>query len=163
MNTNDYTTSILVDQSPSEVYNAINNVRGWWSEEIEGSTDKLNDVYRYHYKDVHICKIKLIEMIPDQKVVWLVLENYFNFTQDKSEWVDTKISFEITNKGPQTELRFTHIGLVPHCECYVICQEAWSNYIHNSLRKLIETGKGKPNLKEGGYNEELAKKWNLQL
>ncbi|WP_045464645.1 SRPBCC family protein [Sporocytophaga myxococcoides] len=161
MNTSDYTTSLLINQSPSEVYNAINNIRGWWSEEIEGSTYKLNDVFMYHYKDVHISKMKLIELIPDQKVVWLVLENHFNFTKDKSEWKDTKISFEITKKGPQTELRFTHIGLGPHYECYEICKEAWGNYIHNSLRKLIETGKGEPNPKEGGFNGEIVKKWKL--
>ncbi len=30
--------------------------------------------------------MKLIEVIPHKKVVWLVVENYFNFTEDKSEW-----------------------------------------------------------------------------
>jgi hypothetical protein len=39
----DYTTAITVDQTAKEAFNAINNVRGWWSEEIEGSTDKLGD------------------------------------------------------------------------------------------------------------------------
>ncbi|WP_028980397.1 SRPBCC family protein [Sporocytophaga myxococcoides] len=162
MDTPDFTTSILVNQSPSEVYNAVNNVRGWWSEEIEGSTNKLNDVFMYHYKDVHISKMKLIEVIPNQKIVWLVLENHFNFTKDNSEWKDTNISFEITKKGNQTELKFTHIGLTSHYECYEICQEAWGNYIQNSLRKLIETGKGEPNPKEGGFNGEIVKKWKLQ-
>ncbi len=162
MDTPDFTTSILVNQSPSEVYNAVNNVRGWWSEEIEGSTNKLNDVFMYHYKDVHISKMKLIEVIPNQKVVWHVFENHFNFTKDNSEWKNTNISFEITKKGNQTELKFTHIGLTSHHECYEICQEAWGNYIQNSLRKLIETGKGEPNPKEGGFNGEIVKKWKLQ-
>ena len=71
MPASDFTTALLVDQSPKEVFNAINNVRGWWSEEIEGGTEKLNDEFTYHYKDVHRCTMKLIEVIPDQKVVWL--------------------------------------------------------------------------------------------
>ena len=31
-----YATSFRVDQSPAEVFKAVTNVRGWWSEEIEG-------------------------------------------------------------------------------------------------------------------------------
>ncbi|WP_348811411.1 SRPBCC family protein [Flavobacterium maritimum] len=145
MDNQDFTTILLVDQTPEEVFNAINNVRAWWSEEIEGSTDKVNDVFTYHYEDIHRCQIKLLEVIPNEKVVWLVIENYFNFTKDKREWTGTKISFEISKKGEQTQIRFTHLGLVPEYECYDICRDAWSNYIHNSLRSLITTGKGQPN------------------
>lgn len=145
MATSDFTTTILVDQTPQEAFNAINNVRGWWSEEIEGSTDKLNDEFNYHYEDVHLCKIKLIEVIPNKKVVWLVKENYFKFTKDKSEWTGTKINFDILEKDNKTEIRLTHFGLVPEYECFEICKEGWTNYIQNSLRKLITTGKGMPN------------------
>jgi hypothetical protein len=157
-----FSTHLLVDQTPKEVFNAINNIRGWWSEEINGNTDKLNDEFDYRYKDVHRCKMKLIEVIPDQKVVWLVMENYFSFTQDKSEWTGTKIVFEISRNGNQTQLQFTHLGLVPEYECYSVCFDAWTNYIKNSLHNLIVTGKGHPNPKEGGFNEELVEKWNLQ-
>nr|WP_314898251.1 SRPBCC domain-containing protein [uncultured Flavobacterium sp.] len=145
MRNQDFTTTLLVNQTPEEVFNAINNVRGWWSEEIEGSTDQVNDVFTYHYEDIHRCQMKLIEVTPNEKVVWLVIENYFNFTKDKSEWTGTKISFEISKKDNQTQIRFTHLGLVPEYECYDICRDAWSNYIHNSLRSLITTGKGQPN------------------
>lgn len=145
MNEKDFTTTLIVDQTPEEAFDAINNVRGWWSTEIEGSTDKLHDEFSYHFEDVHRCKIKLIEVIPNEKVVWLVMENYFKFTRDKSEWTGTKISFEITEKDNKTQIRFTHMGLIPQYECYEICRDAWSNYIHNSLSSLISTGKGQPN------------------
>jgi hypothetical protein len=145
MTTSDFSTSIVVDQTPAEVFNAINNVRGWWSEEIEGNTGKLNDVFNYHFEDLHRCKIKLIELIPDKKVVWHVVENYFKFTEDETEWVDTKVVFEIVQKGSQTQIHFTHVGLVPEYECFDICKDAWSTYINVSLRKLITTGKGEPN------------------
>jgi hypothetical protein len=145
MTTPDFTTTILVDQTPKQVFDAINNVRGWWSEEIEGGTNKLNDEFKYHYEDVHSCKMKIIELVPNEKVVWHVLDNYFKFTKDKSEWKDTKIIFEISQHDNKTQLRFTHLGLVPQYECYEICRDAWTNYIHNSLRNLITTGKGQPN------------------
>ena len=156
----DFSTAILVDQSPEEVFNAINNVRGWWSENIEGNTDRLNDVFNYSYKDVHKAKIKVIEMVANKKVVWHVLENYFNFTKEDSEWKDTKIIFEISKKGNQAQLLFTHQGLVPEYECFEICSDGWSNYIRSSLRNLIIKGKGQPNPKEGGFNEQLLRQHN---
>ena len=145
MTAKDFTTTILVDNSPAEVFNAINNVREWWSEEIEGSTDKLNSEFDYHYEDVHRCKIKIVELVPNKKVVWSVLDNYFKFTKDKSEWKGTKIIFEIAEKDNKTEMRFTHQGLVPAYECYEICRDAWTGYIQKSLRNLITAGKGQPN------------------
>ena len=141
----DFSTTILVDQTPTAAFNAINNPRGWWSEEIEGSTNKLNDVFKYHFEDVHLCQMKLIEVVPDKKVVWLVLDNYFKFTKDKTEWNGTKIIFEITQKDDKTQVRFTHQGLVPEYECFDICKNAWTKYIQVSLYNLITTGKGQPN------------------
>jgi uncharacterized protein YndB with AHSA1/START domain len=157
MTASDFTTTLLVDQTPKEVFNAINNVRGWWSEEIEGSTDKLNVEFKYHYEDVHRCQMKIVEFVPDQKVVWLVMDNYFKFTQDKTEWTNTKISFEISKQGNKTQLRFTHLGLVPEYECYNICRDAWTNYIQNSLRSLIATGQGLPNGKGKPQTENEKK------
>jgi hypothetical protein len=60
----DFTTTFLVDQTPSEVFHAITNVRGWWSEDIEGATFQLNDEFSYHYKDIHSCKMRVIKVVP---------------------------------------------------------------------------------------------------
>lgn len=162
MQNNNYTTSILVEQTPEVVFNAINNVSGWWSEEVTDSTIGLNTVFNYHYKNVHICKMQIVEFIPNQKVVWLVLENTFNFIKDKSEWVNTKIIFEISETGGKTQLKFTHEGLVPEYECFDICQNAWTQYIGQSLYNLITTGKGEPNPIEEVVNEAAIKADVLQ-
>ena len=157
MNNKDFTATFTVDQTPEEVFAAINNVRGWWSEEIEGGTSKLGDEFTYRYKDVHSCRMKLIEVIPHKKVAWLVLDNYFNFTQDKTEWKGTKIIFEVSKKGGKTEIRFTHVRLVPEYECFTVCSNAWGSYINGSLRSLITAGKGRPNQKEKGDGERLKR------
>ena len=89
--------------------------------------------------------MKITEVIPNKKVVWQVMDNYFSFTKDKSEWKDNKIIFEITEKDNKTQLQFTQVGLAPEYECYDICENAWSTYIQKSLHSLITTGKGQPN------------------
>jgi hypothetical protein len=158
MTAKDFTKIILVDASPEVAFNAINNVRGWWSEDIEGPTDELDGIFFYKFRDVHQCTVKVVELVPNKRVVWEVLENHFNFIQDKSEWVGTRMIFEISEKENKTQIRFTHEGLVPDYECYAICDDAWSTYIQSSLAGLINTGKGEPNPKEGGFNEWLLNK-----
>jgi hypothetical protein len=148
MSNQSYTTTFVVDQSPEAVFAAINNVRGWWSGDIEGRTDTLGDEFTYRHKDVHYSKQKLVELIPGKKVVWLILESRLSFTEDKSEWNGTKVVFEVSRRGDKTEVRFTHEGLVPEYECFDKCSNAWGFYVTNSLRSLIETGKGDPNPKE---------------
>lgn len=157
MTTSDFTTTISVDQTPTEVFNAINNVAGWWSEEIEGSTAKLNDEFNYHYQDVHRCKMKIVEFVPNKKVVWQVRDNYFSFTKDKNEWNGNTIIFEISEMDNKTQLQFTQVGLVPEYECYDICENAWSTYIQKSLYGLITTGKGQPNGKDKPQTEDEKK------
>jgi hypothetical protein len=148
MNDQSLTTSFTVDQTPEEAFDAINNVRGWWSGEIDGRTDKLGGVLTYRYKDVHRTTQKITEFVPGKRVVWHVTDAELNFVKDKTEWNGTDIVFDIAKKDGKTEVRFTHVGLVPAFECYGGCSGAWGFYINDSLRNLITTGKGAPNQKE---------------
>lgn len=141
--TSNFTTTILVEQTPKEVFNAINNVRGWWQGKIEGNTEKLNDEFTYRMEEIHFSKQKLVEVVQDKKVVWLVTDSLLNFIKDKSEWTGTKISFEISETNNKTQLRFTHQGLHSNIECYKDCSNAWGRLIQESLFSLITTGKGK--------------------
>ena len=142
MNEQNFTTSIVVDQSPAEVFQAVNNPRAWWSEDIEGNPGKLDGEWSYHFGENHRSQMKTVEMIADKKVVWLVEDNYFAFTKDKTEWTGNKITFEISKVGDKTCLVFTQIGLIPTYECYNVCSGAWTGFIQKSLHGLITTGKG---------------------
>jgi len=72
MTTSDFNITLVLDEAPAEIFNAIQNVRGWWSEEIEGNTEELHDEFTYHFEDLHYCQIKLTEVIPNERMVWLV-------------------------------------------------------------------------------------------
>jgi uncharacterized protein YndB with AHSA1/START domain len=143
-----FTATFSVDQTPEEVFRAICNVRGWWSEDITGDTARTGAEFTYRYEDAHRCRIKVTELVPGEKVTWHVLDNYFDFTQDKAEWQDTDIRFDIAARDGKTEIRFTHVGLVPDYECFDICSNSWDYYLRTSLRALIRIGQGLPNRKE---------------
>jgi hypothetical protein len=139
-----FTITISVDQTPEEAFAAVNNVRGWWSGEIGGETDKLGAEFTYRYKDVHRSKQKITEFISGKRVVWRVLDSRLSFVKDESEWNGTDIVFDISEKEGKTEVRFTHAGLMPQFECYGSCSNAWGTLINRNLRKLITTGEGQP-------------------
>jgi hypothetical protein len=148
MATSDFTITLSVNRTPNEAFNAINNIRAWWTEDVEGSSQKLSDEFTVRFfDDIHVSTQKLVEVIPDKKVAWLVTKSKLNFLKDQNVWTGTRISFEITEHNNKTQIHFTHLGLVPEVECYKDCSVGWTRYITGSLLHLLTVGKGKPELK----------------
>lgn len=144
MNNRDFTLAFSVDQTPEEVFAAVMNVRGWWSEKLTGSSAKAGDEFTFRHGDLHRSTHRVTEAVPGEKVVWHTLDAYLRHAKDPTEWTGTDIRFEIARKGGATELRFTHVGLVPERACYEACSRGWTYFVEESLRALITTGKGKP-------------------
>lgn len=139
----DFTTTIWVDQSPAEAYKIILNVRAWWSglygESFEGSSGQLGDEFSFLAGGgVHFTRQKLVELVPDKKVTWLVTEANLSFVDKTDEWMGTKISFDISGEGDKTKVVFTHIGLVPQFQCYDSCAPAWTQYMQERLTAAIK-------------------------
>src|SRR5689334_7989301 len=110
--TQDFTTTFLVSATPEQVFDAITNVRGWWSEQIEGDTASLGATFQFHYKTLHKSTHQITELARGKKVVSKTVKAEINFVRDKTKWDGTEVVFEILPRGKQTELRFTHKGLV---------------------------------------------------
>lgn len=86
----------------------------------------------------------MTELVPGERVVWRVLDNHMSFIDDQTEWKDTEIRFELSGRDGGTELRSTHVGLVPSYECFDVCRDAWGFYVRESLPGLVTTGTGSP-------------------
>jgi hypothetical protein len=80
MKNQNFTSTFSVDQTPEEVFDAINDVRGWWSEEIDGITYTLGAEFKFHYKDVHGSTQKIIDWY-QVETVWHVLDSHISFVK----------------------------------------------------------------------------------
>ncbi|MCU6479958.1 SRPBCC family protein [Arthrobacter sp. A2-55] len=129
--------SFVVDQTPQQAFSAINNVRGWWTGDIEGGTDKLGDEFTYRVPDIHYSKFRITEFSPSSRVAWLVLDSQLTFAENKEEWTGTTVTFDVAEQDGRTLVTFTHEGLVPDFECYDRCESAWGGYINGNLKTLI--------------------------
>jgi hypothetical protein len=139
-----YSTSYTVEQSPEQVFAAILDVGDWWTGQVEGRADELGAEFTYRHSPQHYSLQRVVELEPGRRVVWRVMDSHLSFIPEPGEWTGTEIVFEIVPAAGGTELRFTHVGLVPDVECFGACSVAWLHYVNGSLRSLITTGQGLP-------------------
>jgi uncharacterized protein YndB with AHSA1/START domain len=133
-----------VPHSPEEVFDAVTNVRAWWSEGIEGETTDVGVEFTFTDYDDLWCRFRITEATPARRVVWQVLDSRLDFVVEHAEWTGTQVMFDISRAPEGTHLRFTHQGLRPTVECYEACSRGWDFYINQSLPNLITVGTGQP-------------------
>ncbi|HEY3667399.1 MAG TPA: SRPBCC domain-containing protein [Polyangiaceae bacterium] len=136
MKKSSFTATIRVDQTPEQAFAAINDPRRWWKGAFEGAADTLGSEFTYRFQDMHSSKQQVTELVPGRKVVWTITDSALQFVEHKDEWTGTKLVFDIARNGDQTEVRFTHEGLLPEFDCYGACSRGWTQLIQE-LRNLI--------------------------
>lgn len=133
--------SFTSSKNQTEVFRYLINPVNWWiglfGETIEGESREIQDEFSFKAGDgVHYSNQKLVELVPDQKIVWLVTESNLSFLKNTNEWAGTKICFDIVQENDHTKITFIHEGLVPEIECYGSCSGAWTQYLQK-LEKHI--------------------------
>lgn len=135
-----YTVEIELAKSPDDVFNHVINLSKWWPEEFEGESIKLNTEFVFKTGDSHYSKNKVVEFVPNKKVVWLTTESIRK--TDNYDWTGTKFIFELTPEDENTLLKFTYDGVVLEHEsdrlaqiCDITIKEFFYNYItHNNAK-----------------------------
>lgn len=134
--------NIEFEKTPAYIFDCIRLVSKWWSADFEGNSAQLNDEFAIHHPGAHYSNQKIVEIMPNKKIVWLVTESTLHWLKgDKHEWTNTRMIFDIAAKGDKTELRITHQGLTPEKECYERCSEGWNMVIRQRLIDFIVSGK----------------------
>lgn len=137
-----HSVAIEVAKSPGVVFShIIHDVSKFWPEEFEGESSKLNDEFIFTTGDSHYSKNKVIELVPDKKVVWMVTESVRK--TDNFEWTGSKMIFELTPKGNNTLLEFTYDGIILENE-YERLVELCDMVIKEKLYNLITNAKATP-------------------
>jgi hypothetical protein len=136
MTNQNFQVSLTTSKNTSEVFAYLLNPNNWWvgifGETIEGKSENINDEFSFRAGDgVHYSRQKLIELVADKKVVWLVTESKLSYLKKTNEWAQTKIGFDIEKGDNKTKITFTHEGLIPQIECYGGCSSAWTQYMEN--------------------------------
>ena len=147
MKQQNYQCSITVNVAAKQAFECITHISDWWTANFEGTSQKLNDVWTVHFGETFV-KAKVVEMVPYKKIAWQVIDCYLHWLNDKKEWNNTELVFEISADNDLTQINFTHVGLVPEIECYGSCVKGWDQYVKGSLIKLITEGKGLPEAKK---------------
>lgn len=155
--TDHLTATMSVDRTPDEVFAAVTDVRGWWSENVIGETAALHDEFVFTDDSsfpgetaraktgIRYARFRLTEVVPGKRMVWHVVDADLAFVDDRDEWTDTTVIFDITPTADGTTLRFVHEGLsAAESECFEACSAGWTFYITTSLPQLIASGTGRP-------------------
>lgn len=141
MENKNYHRTITVNASATEAMKKISEVNCWWKKDFSGSAEKLNDIFTVPFGEPSFVDFVVSEIIPGKKAVWKVTDCYLPWFNDKKEWNNTEVVFELSEADGKTQIDFTHVGLVPEVECYNVCEKGWDGHVTESLVKFINEGK----------------------
>ena len=143
MENKNYSRTFTVSASAEEAMKKISQINFWWKKEFTPITHNLNNTFTVPFGESSFVDFIISEFVPKKKVVWKVTECYLPWFNDKKEWNNTEVAFELSEENGETKIDFTHVGLVPQIECYDVCEKGWNSHI-NTLVKFINEGKGLP-------------------
>ncbi len=127
----------IASSTPEGVYAALTTVDGlssWWTQDTQGSGD-LGGVLQFRFPSGGF-DMKVVELDPARAVLWHVVDG-------PDEWIDTTVSWDITQDGDYTVVLFKHQGWREPVEFMHHCSTKWAIFLM-SLKSLVENGKGAP-------------------
>lgn len=109
MKKENFTYQFTSSKTPESIFELLLNVDQWWSglyeETIKGKSHQLNDEFTFEAgQGMHYSKQKLVELVPNKKISWLVTDSKLTFLNKVDEWTNSKLSFDTA---------FTYLEILP--------------------------------------------------
>lgn len=122
MNKQSYTQTITTHAAADKAQAAISDVHAWWAKNFEGKASDADDIFTVRFGSGDMFQLKVAEVLPNERIVWDVIDAHQSWVKQPTEWVGTKIIWELEKTPAGTTIHFTHEGLVPSLECFSQCQ-----------------------------------------
>ncbi len=127
----------------AQVYAALSTVSGiagWWTREASGQS-KLGGAVTVLFRspageELGQMSFELSQLEPNQRVTW-------RFASGPPEWLGTRVTFDLSQKGEQTLILFGHRDWREPVDFMAHCSMKWATFLL-SLKQLVETGRGLP-------------------
>lgn len=117
-----------------EKLTSLEGLAGWWTHDTRGDCSIGNRI-EFYFNDLCM-EMKVIELGEGKLVRWQCISG-------DPQWIDTEITFKLRKKDKQVLVDFTHDKWREASELFTHCSTKWAVFLL-SLKKLIETGKGRP-------------------
>lgn len=138
-----YQLAINAGISAEDAYRKVAHVSDWWNKASTGSAQEVGDRFRVDFGSTWV-DFKVVEAAPNRRLVWHVENCHLHWLENKTEWKDTEVVWEIAGVNGVTEVKMTHVGLTPEVECFGACEAGWNFHVGKSLLKLLTEGHGLP-------------------
>ena len=129
---------IDVRSSPNQTYRALTTLEGlagWWTTTTQGNPNPGGTI-AFRFGPLGGFDMKVLELEPDRRVLWQVVDG-------PTEWLGTKVSFELRPDGDFTDVLFKHQGWKEPVEFMHHCSTKWATYLL-SMKSMLEGGQGRP-------------------
>ncbi len=101
MKTKDYTAEITAPVNINQAVESVSHVNNWWTKSFNDKAAKVGDEFSVRFGETFV-KFKITEVIPLQKVVWLV-------TDCSLHWIENKKNGRILPWYGNSPLRKIHL------------------------------------------------------
>lgn len=138
-----YQYTISAGVSAADAYRKVARVSDWWNKAATGKAQESGDRFRVDFGSTWVA-FKVIEAVPNRRLVWSVEDCHLHWLEDKTEWKGTEVVWDIAAVDGVAEVKMTHVGLTPEVECFGACEAGWNFHVGKSLLKLLTEGHGLP-------------------